>query len=67
MANNIPIITTDTALIWATTEMTKAWVGNTKVAPDQIAATFITIYTQITKFYKESLPESGQAKTKFFP
>ncbi len=52
MANNIPIITSDTALIWAASEMTKAWISTAKgpaPAPEQIANAFQTIYTNIIK------------------
>ncbi|HUU63596.1 MAG TPA: hypothetical protein VMX96_06745 [Dehalococcoidia bacterium] len=42
------VITPDIAILWAATELTKAWVGTGKIDPSTIVNTFNTIYTGIS-------------------
>ena len=46
------IISPEIALLWAATELTKAWVGDAKVDSNAIVNTFDTIYTGIINITK---------------
>jgi len=51
------IITPEIALLWAATELTKAWVGDVKVDSNAIVNTFDTIYTGIINTTNRQTPQ----------
>ena len=56
MDKNMPIITREIVLIWATAEMTKAWATGRGVAdPNSIGNTFNTIYSIIEAKVKSQI------------
>jgi hypothetical protein len=54
------IIAPEIALLWAATELTKAWVGDAKVDSNAIVNTFDTIYTGIINTTKRQTPQTPQ-------
>jgi hypothetical protein len=46
------IVSPDVAILWAATELTKAWVGDAKVDSNSIVNTFDTIYNGIVNTTK---------------
>jgi hypothetical protein len=51
------IITPEVALMWAATELTKAWVGDAKVDSNAIVNTFDTIYNGIINTTQRQTPQ----------
>ncbi len=51
------IITPEIALLWAATELTKAWVGDAKVDSNAIVNTFDTIYAGVLNTTKRQTPQ----------
>ena len=51
------IISPEVALLWAATELTKAWVGDAKVDSNAIVNTFDTIYNGIINTTQRQTPQ----------